>query len=267
MRSANPSTKRRKNAELADLRRRRIIDAKTITDDKKARGELTNKGADDRVRRLEEIQGELEKRQLDLEAAARRRQAVGRLLDQVESIRERTIPTELEELKRDHADAGVADSDWDAFRRSFDGSPDQILDGLREKADRNVALLRGEKVTTAQAENPYVTPDADLTKTSHAPLAQEAERLQRLIGIDARKADKLKRLNRKISEAEAALSRLDEQIKAAEGAAGRIDELKERRKSEYGKVFDALIEEEVELEKLYAPLEASLKDGKGRFGN
>lgn len=254
---------RRKNAELADLRRRRTIDAKTIADDKRARRKLTSKGADDRVRRLDEIQGELEKRQLDLEAAARRRQAVGRLLDQVESIRERTIPTELEELKRDHADAGVADTDWDAFRRSFDGDPVQILDRLRENADRQVALLRGEKVTTAEPEDPYVTPEADLTKTPHAPLAQEAERLQRLIGIDSRKADQLKGLNRKISEAEAALGRLDEQIKAAEAAAGRIDELKERRKAEYGKVFDALIEEEVELEKLYAPLEASLKDGKG----
>jgi energy-coupling factor transporter ATP-binding protein EcfA2 len=254
---------RRKNAELADLRRRRIIDAKTIAADKKARGELTSTGADDRVGRLDEIQVELEKRQLDLEAAARERQAVGRLLDQVESIGERTIPTELEELKRDHADAGVADSDWDAFRRGFDGDPVQILDGLREKAERQVAMLRGEKVTTAAPQDPFVAPDADLTKTPHAPLAQEAERLQRLIGIDARKADQLKRLNRRVSEAEAALGRLDQQIEAAEGAAGRIDELKERRKSEYGKVFDALIAEEVELEKLYAPLEASLKDGKG----
>jgi hypothetical protein len=257
---------RRKNAELDGLRRRRDLDAKTIAEDKKARGVLTSKGADDRVRRLNEIQAELEKRQLDLAAAARRRQAVSQLANQVKNVRERTIPTELEELKRDHAAAGVAGSGWDAFRRSFDGEPDQVLDKLREKAELQVAELRGEAVSTLSPEDPFVAPDADLTKTPQAPLAQEVERLQKLIGIDARKADQLKRLNRKISEAETALSRLDEQIKGAEGAAGRIDELKGQRMSEYGKVFDALIEEEDELEKLYAPLAASLEGRGGALG-
>ncbi|HKI67376.1 MAG TPA: AAA family ATPase [Solirubrobacterales bacterium] len=254
---------RRKDAELDGLRRRRAVDAKTIADDKKARGELTSKGADDRVRRLNEIQGELEKRQLDLDAAARRGQAVSRLADQVKNVRERTIPTELEELKRAHADAGVTSSDWDAFRRSFDGEPDQVLGNLREKAERQIADLRGEPVSTASAEDPFVADDADLTKVPRTPLAQEVERLQKQIGIDAKKAEQLKRLNRKISEAETALGRLDEQIKVAEGAAGRIDELRERRKTEYGKVFDALVEEENELEKLYAPLAASLAGGGG----
>ncbi len=260
------SDERRKNAELAGLLRRRVLDAKTIADDKKARDELTSKGADDRVRRLNEIQAELEKRQLALAAAARRRQAISRLADQIKNVRERTIPTELEELKRAHADAGVAGSDWDAFQRNFDGDPDKILDELRGKAERQVAELRGEPVSTASPEDPFVPADADLTTTPQTPLAQEVKRLQELIGIDARKADQLKRLNRKISEAETALGRLDEQIKAAEGAAGRIDELKERRKSEYGKVFDALIEEENELEKLYAPLAASLEGGGGALG-
>jgi energy-coupling factor transporter ATP-binding protein EcfA2 len=254
---------RRKNAELVGLRQRRVLDTKTIADDKKARGELTSKGADDRVSRLNEIQAELEKRKLNLDAAARRRQAVSQLADRVKNVRERTIPAELEELKRAHAEAGVAESDWDAFRRSFDGEPDQILDKLREKAERQVAELRGEAVSTASPEDPFIAADADLIKTPQTPLAQEVERLQKLIGIDARKADQLKRLNRKISEAETALGRLDKQIKEAEGAAERIDKLKERRKSEYGKVFDALIEEEDELEKLYAPLAASLQGGGG----
>lgn len=212
---------------------------------------------------MNEIQAELEKRQLDLDAAARRRQEVGQLADQVKIVRERTIPTELEEMKRAHTDTGVAGSDWDAFRRSFDGEPDQVVNDLREKAERRVTELRGEPVSTASPEDPFVAASADLTKAPQAPLAQEVDRLQKLIGIDARKAEQLKRLNRKISEAETALGRLDEQIKAAEGAAGRIDELKVRRKSEYGKVFDALIEEEDELEKLYAPLAASLEGGGG----
>jgi ABC-type hemin transport system ATPase subunit len=254
---------RRKDAELKNLRQRRSLAVKAIAEDRKARETLTSQGAGDRVQRLNEIQAELEKRQLELETAARRRQAIVQLADRVKSIRERTIPAELDELKRAHEEAGVKNADWDAFKRSFDGEPDKILEDLRREADLHVDRLRGAKVSPASAEAPIVSTDADLTKIAQTPLSQEASRLQKLIGIDARKAEQLKRLNRKIAEAESGLGRLDEQIKAAEASAGRINELKAQRKSEYGKVFDALIGEEGELKNLYAPLAKSLEGSDG----
>lgn len=254
---------RRKDAELNGLRHRRNLAAKAIAEDKAARTALTSNGAEDRVQCLNEIQAELEKRQLELTTAARRRQAVTQLADSVKNIRERTITAELDELKRTHAEAGVETSDWDAFKRSFDGDPDEIVEDLRNKSDLRVEQLRGTKVSPASAEEAFVATDANLAEIAQAPLAQEASRLQKVIGIDARKAEQLKRLNRKIVEAESALGRLDEQIKAAEASAGRIDALKEQRKSEYGKVFDALVEEEGELANLYAPLAKSLEGSKG----
>jgi ABC-type lipoprotein export system ATPase subunit len=255
---------RRKDAELNGLRHRRTLAAKAIAEDKTARTALTSSGTEGRVRRLNEIQAELEKRQLELAAAGRRRQAVALLADSVKSIRERTVAAELDELKRTHAEAGIEASEWEAFRRSFDGDPDGIVEGLRSKADLRVEQLRGTKVSpAAAAEEPFLASDADLSEVAEAPLAQEAGRLQKVIGIDARKAEQLKRLNRKIVEADTALGRLDEQIKAAEASAGRIDALKEQRKSEYGKVFDALVEEEAELASLYAPLAKSLEGSEG----
>jgi energy-coupling factor transporter ATP-binding protein EcfA2 len=254
---------RRKDAELSGLRHRRTLAAKAIAEDKTARTALTINGAEDRVQRLNAIQAELEKRQLELDAAARRQQAVAQLADSVKSIRERTITFELDELKRTHAEAGVETSDWDAFKRSFDGDPDKIVEELRSKTDLRVDQLRGTKVSPASAEAPFVATDADLAEIALAPLAQEASRLQKVIGIDARKAEQLKRLSRKIVEADSALGRLDEQIKAAEASAGRIDALKEQRRSEYGKVFDALVEEEAELANLYAPLAKTLEGSQG----
>jgi energy-coupling factor transporter ATP-binding protein EcfA2 len=254
---------RRKDAELNGLRHRRTLAAKAIAEDKTARTALTSNGAEDRVQRLNEIQAGLEKRQLELAAAARRRQAVTQLADSVKNIRDRTIAAELDELSRTHSAAGVKTSDWDAFKRSFDGDPDKIVEDLRSKSDLRMEQLRGTKVSPASAEEPFVATDANLAEIAQAPLAQEASRLQKVIGIDARKAGQLKRLNRKIVEADSALGRLDEQIKAAEASAGRIDALKEQRKSEYGKVFDALVEEEAELANLYAPLAKTLEGSKG----
>lgn len=254
---------RRKDAELGGLRHRRTLAAKAIAEDKAARTALTIAGAEDRVQRLNEIQAELERRQLQLDTAARRRQAVIQLADDVKSIRERTIEAELDELRREHAEAGVEASDWKAFKRSFDGDPDEIIESLRRESDRRVEELRGAKVSSASEAEPVVAADADLTKIAQAPLAQEASRLQKVIGIDARKSEQLKRLSRKIVDADSALGRLDEQIKAAEASAGRIDALKEQRKSEYGKVFDALVEEEGELANLYAPLAKTLEGSKG----
>jgi hypothetical protein len=256
-------SERRKDAELNGLRQRRSHAATAIAEDKTARIALTSHGAGDRVQRLNEIQAALEKRQLELDAAARRRQAVAQLADSVMSIRKRTIPAELDQLKRTHAEAGVEDSEWEAFKRSFDGDPDNIVADLLSDTDLRVEQLRGEKVSTSSAEESFVADDADLAEIAQAPLAQEASRLQKLIGIDAKKAETLKRLNRKIAEAESALGRLDELIKTAEASAGRIDELKQQRKSEYGKVFDALVEEETELADLYAPLAKSLEGSEG----
>ena len=254
---------RRKDAELNGLRHRRALTAKGIAEDKTARTGLTSSGTEARVRRLNEIRAELEKRQLELDAAARRRQVIAQLADSVKNIRDRTITAELDELKRRHSDAGVANSDWDAFRRSFDGDPDKIVENLGRKIDLRVEQLRGTRVLPASAAEPFVASDANLAEIGQAPLAQEVDRLQKEIGIDAKKAEQLERLNRKIAEAEAALGRLDEQIKTAEASAGRIAALKEQRKSEYGKIFDALIEEEAELANLYAPLAKTLAESEG----
>jgi hypothetical protein len=254
---------RRKDAELTGLRKRRSSAAKAIADDKKARAALISKGAENRVKRLDEVQAALEKRQLELDAAARQRQAIGELDDHVKNVRERTISAELDDLKRSYAEAGVKDSDWKSFRRDFAGDVEKVVEDLRKVADRRLERLRGKEVSPPSAEAPFVAEDDDLSKVALAPLAQEVARLQKLIGIDAKKADQLKALNQKIVQAESALSHLEGQIKVAEGSAGRIDALKVERKSEYGKVFDALVEEEEQLAKLYAPLAESLKDAEG----
>ena len=254
---------RRKHAELSVLRERKKSGVKAVADDKKARSALISKGTEARAKRLEEIQAELEKRQVELDSAARQKQAIDELGDFVFDIRERKTDGELRELTRSLRDAGVDRADWKEFKRVFAGDVDGILERLRKDSDQTFAKLRGEEIKDAANKAPIVDDQADLTKVPQAPLAQEAERLRELIGIDAKKADQLSKLDRKISQAETALSHLGQQIAQAEGSADRITSLNAERKKEYGKVFDALVEEEAQLAELYRPLAETLKDAEG----
>ncbi|HVQ59576.1 MAG TPA: AAA family ATPase [Solirubrobacterales bacterium] len=260
---ARMSEERRKHAELAELRRRKQIGDKIVAEDRKARSDLISKGVEERAKRLEQIQAALEKRQVELDIAARRRQAIGELGDLVDDVHTRRADAELAELVRTHRDAELSESDWQQFRRDFGEDVDSILKRLREDSDRVLARLRGEKVSAQAQDAPYVDDDADLTKVAQIPLAQEAERLRDLIGIDHKKSEQLRALDRKIAQAEATLSQLAKQIEEAEGSEGRIDALKAERKAEYGKVFDGLVEEEEELTELYAPLAERLKSAEG----
>jgi energy-coupling factor transporter ATP-binding protein EcfA2 len=257
---------RRKQTELPALQARRRADAKTIQDDKKARLALIGSGRETRTKRLDEILKAIDAKLQQLDAAGRRKQSLDQLRDFVADVRARKTRSELADLKRRHADAGLSPEEWPAFERVFGGDVDSVLDRLSKRNDVLLSELKGAPVNERPPSEPYVAEDADLSKVPQATLTKEAERLRKQIGIDAKKADQLKALDRKIARAESALTYLDQQIAEAERAKDRIEELRAERKREYGKVFDALIDEEHQLSELYAPLAATLDDAVGALG-
>lgn len=257
---------RRKEAELPILQKKHKVDAKTLADDKKARRTLISRGTEGRAKRIEKIQTELERRQVQLDAVGRRIQAIDRLRDFVTDARDREIDRELDDLMRSHVDAGISQDDWQAFKRIFAGDVDLVLDRARKRSERQTAELVGEEVKDAAPGTPYVADNADLAKVPRAALVKETARLRELIGIDAKRAKQLTNLDQKITQAETALSHLGEQIADAEKSGDRIAALREERKKEYGQVFDALVDEEQQLAELYAPLGQTLESAEGALG-
>lgn len=257
---------RRKQAELPALQTRRTTGEKTLADDKKARVALLGTNAEARTKRLDEVLQAIDRRLQQLDAAGRRKQSLDQLRDFIGDIRDRRVRSEREDLERRHADASLPADDWLAFERLFAGDVDGILDRHEKENTRLLAELKGEPVVEQPVSTPYVLDDADLSKVPQTVLTKEAERLRELIGLDKKKADQLKALDRKIARAESALTYLNEQITAAEQSKSRIEELKERRKQEYGKVFESLIEEERQLTELYAPLADTLSSADGTLG-
>lgn len=260
------SEQRRKHADLPTLKTRRASTQKSIGEDKKARLALLGSSTETRTRRLDEILRAIDQRLQQLDAAARRKQALDQLRDFLIDIRERRAQSELADLERLHNDAGLRDEDWLAFKRVFAGDVDAVIERVVRETRQTLAKLKGEPMAERPPTQPYVADDADLSTVPQAALTKEAERLRKQIGIDKKKAEQLTTLDRKIARAESSLTYLREQIGEAEQAKARIAELTVRRKQEYGNVFDALLEEEAQLSELYAPLAAKLTDATGTLG-
>jgi energy-coupling factor transporter ATP-binding protein EcfA2 len=256
----------RKHAELPSLQARHRANTKIVEDDKKARLALIGSGAESRTKRLDEILKAIDVRLQQLDTAGRRKQALDQLRDFVQDVRDRKAHSELVDLERQYAEAGLTQEDWPAFERTFTGDVDTILNRLTKQNDRHLSELKGTPIDEHLQSPPYVADDADLSKVPQATLTKEAERLRKLIGIDTKKADQLKTLDRKIARAESALTYLSEQIAEAERSKDRIDELRMERTLTYGKVFDALIDEERQLTDLYAPLAVTLNNAIGALG-
>ncbi len=257
---------RAKKSELSVLKSRRETDFKSIAEDRSARQSLISKGTEERTKRLEEVQAELEKRQGEIDLVARRLKAIIALGDSVADARERRVDEELEDLRTSHVEAGLDDQEWHEFRRDFVGEVTEIVARHRADAEKNLAALMGAEVEDKDSGTGLLEDAADLAKLPRAPLAHEAARLRKLIGMDDKRARQLTSLDRKIGQAESSLAQLDERIGGAEASSGRIEDLREERKQEYGRIFDALVEEEGELEKLYAPLAKKLVGAHGALG-
>ena len=115
---------RRKQTELPALQARRRADAKTIENDKKARLALIGSGPEGRTKRLDEILKAVDAKLQQLDAAGRRKQSLDQLRDFVADIRDRKGRSELADLERRHADAGLPPEEWPVFERVFAGDVD-----------------------------------------------------------------------------------------------------------------------------------------------
>jgi hypothetical protein len=261
------SEERRKQASLPTLQRQQKTATAAIDEDKRARVALLGEGdAEERTKRLGDIQDAIDERQRRQDAAARRQQALEALRDFVADVRERVAKQEVVDVSRTHADAWLSDEDWRQFERVFRGDVDAVLDRHTAETKRRLEALVGPEVPDKAAGTSYVPDDADLAQMPLAALTKEAERLRKLIGIDQRKAEQLKALDRRITRADLALTQLNERVDDAAGATARIETLKQGRKDQYGKIFDALLDEEQQLAALYAPLAATLESAEGALG-
>jgi len=267
--STSLTTERAQKASLKALEKDRDEKKKAIENDQKDRKSLVSKGNEERAKLHEKVSQAVEAKRQQVEHVKRRHQALLHLQNDVTDFRKRQVPALLAEWQEDRAEAGLSTSDWHAFKVDFTGDVDKLLAERIKQAKALIEQLQGPAKT-----DPAVLPDADPKVALIAPdtvleqqtlslLEREQARLRTLIGVDTQNAKRFSVLSEKITKAEAALGKVVQQIQHIQGADERIRSLIEARRKAYAGIFEAIVEEEQELQALYAPIKARIDAAEG----
>jgi hypothetical protein len=137
------------------------------------------------------------------------------------------------------------------------------LTGYVAWADQQIAALTGVPVPPPPPNTPYFPDTADLTKLPLNTLLAEMTRLEALLSADNIVRNQYASLSQRIALENAALQNLQTRLTDAQWAAVRRRQLQSDRDAAYGRVFQAIINEQAALADLYAPLMARLTASTG----
>jgi len=267
--SASLTTERAQKAGIRALEKDRDEKEKAIQNDQKDRKSLVAKGNEERARRHEQVCQAAEAKRKQMERARRQHQALLSLQADVSDYRTRQVPALLSEMQEQRADAGLSASDWQQFKLDFTGNVDSLLAERVKQAKVNIAQLQGPapadppESPDANPNTPLIAPNAALELQTLRLLEREQARLRALVGVDAQNGKRFSVLSDKITKTEGALSKVVKQIEHIQGADGRIRDLIDARRKAYAGIFDAILEEEQELQALYAPIKKRLDVAEG----
>jgi hypothetical protein len=265
-------SERAKEASIGPLRVRLTTLQVTIAKAQADRTALVGKSGGDQVRlnAYNVVAGALQKRRSEHEQLERRRNALDTLAREVALARTRTFPDALRQMRQRHEAAQMPEALWPRFEQTFAGDVDGAIAGERTAVVTSLTALAGTPVAAAAGTSPlatYLPQGTQLATLSIAVLAAETQRLEGLIGVDRAAAKALGTLNSKIAADEGQAANLQRQIETADKAPARLLEIRGERRTAYTRVFDALVAEQAELSRLYAPLATRIEAESGSARN
>jgi ABC-type lipoprotein export system ATPase subunit len=220
--------------------------------------EMLPKDKEAHAKKLAELEEACTRSESAIEGLRLRRKHLTDLLTDVQQTVQSREPARFHELQRRFTGAGLSSAEWEAFRMSFAGDVNQIIQNAVQALDRAIRL--------ANEGDPKQTLDVTKVATSTLPLNQLRalrDTTKTAVGIDRNKQKKYDELQRTISQLENALRKLEVENTNAKGAFGRRAELQQRRRKEYIEVFKTFAHEERILDELYWPLRTRLAESKG----
>jgi hypothetical protein len=222
--------------------------------------QLTSKADKKSSDRLGVVNTALQLRQQALQSIDRRVTELTALESETGSARTSRFLTFTSQLREKHSAAGLTDEEWRSFAVDFVGDTQTIIKSARNNAEKARTALAGSVDDDRGAPPLDNVTEANLGKLSVAELSAERFRLQRLVGLDEQRTRQLEKLNQRTTELTGRITKLNAEIEVAGQADQRITELTEDRLDHYASYFGALLEEEDELQALYAPLSRFLTD-------
>lgn len=236
---------------------------KLIGDYTADRAKLVVKGTEAQVTRHTQLSDAAQTLRNRIQAFANQRRTFVALQDEVRSMRATGAPEMLRQAQARHGNSGLNAQQWEEFLLIYKGDVDKSLTAYVEWADGEMRKLNGVPPPPGDPNTALIPDNADLSTLPLAPIAAEMTRLGALFSADKLVRDQYTALTNRIAQENSALQTLDARLSDAQGAAARRKDLQTERDDTYGRVFEAIINEQNALAGLYAPLMARLGASSG----
>lgn len=215
---------------------------------------LVIKGTESQVQRHTALAEYVQKLTAKLNSLANQRRSFIAMQDEVVSMRIAQAPEMLRQAQTRHQGSGLSTQQWSDFLLVHQGDVDSALKKYIAWADEESVKLNGVTPSAVDPDAPLIPIDENLDQTQLALVKAEMARIEKHISADTVIQSQYAALSKKISTEKSALQILKTRLDDAKGAADRRKGLQQERESAYGRLFDAVISEQIALVTLYAPL-------------
>ncbi|MDV7210103.1 TrlF family AAA-like ATPase [Azotobacter beijerinckii] len=242
---------------LKDLKQKQTAGMLQLEKLKKEAEALIPKGGETRAKELAETEAVYRAMQQRVERLNLQQQRVSDLSQTILDLMEYDEPGRWHEMQSGFASAGLSEEEWSAFKLVFAGDVHSILAKKMKAIRESIKTLKEGHGIACDHSND------GLNQLPLNELEKKLEVIRKEVGIDTLQQKKYDELQAKVRGEEVALKRLAVQIETSEGADVRKKQLIATRREMYLEVFQSFIDEEAQLQKLYAPLAAELQDATG----
>jgi hypothetical protein len=227
------------------------------------RAKLVAKGTEAQAARHTQLSEAAQKLRNKIQSFGNQRRTFIALQDEVRSMRVTGAPELLRQLQARHTNSGLGAKQWDEFLLIYKGDVDKSLAGYIAWADAEILKINGVPSPPGDSSVALIADTEDVSTLPLAPIAAEMTRLEALFSADKLVRDQYAALTERIAQENSALQSLETRLTDAQGAAVRRKDLQLERDDTYGRVFEAIINEQNALADLYEPLMARLAGSSG----
>jgi hypothetical protein len=227
------------------------------------RAKLVAKGTEAQVTRHTQLSDAAQKLRNKIQSYGNQRRTFVALQDEVRSMRATGAPEMLRQAQARHPNSGMDAKQWDNFMLIYKGEVDKSLGAYIAWGDGETAKLNGLPPPPGDPNVALIANNTDLASLPLGPIVAEMTRLEALFSADKLVRDQYTALTNRTTQENSALQTLETRLADAQGAATRRKDLQNERDDTYGRVIEAIINEQNALTGLYAPLMARLAASSG----
>jgi len=227
------------------------------------RAKLVVRGTEAQVTRHTQLSEAAQRLRSSIQNFGNQRRSFVAMQDEVRSMRATGSPEMLRQAKARHANSGLSSTQWDEFLLIYKGDVDKNLADYVNWADGEIRKLQGIPPPSGDPNVALIPDSADISTLPLAPIAAEMTRLEAQFSADELVRNQYTALTNRIANENSALQTLQIRLTDAEGAAARRKELQSERDDTYSRLFEAIINEQDALARLYEPLMERLSAASG----